>query len=250
MRRPVAIVGLGQLGSMFGIGLIRIGRPVLPILRGDPIEQLAAHDPELVLVAVGEKDLDATLDTIPSALRDRIALLQNELLPPDWRRHALEEPTVAVVWFEKKRARAPSIVRTTRIAGPHAELLVQALSASDIPARRIDSRDLSFELVRKNLYILGSNVAGLAVGGTTGDLVTTHRELAIAILRDAIAIDAARLGEALPEEALIECALGDFAKDPAHACLGRTAKDRRARAIARADALGLEIPAIRRIEAG
>jgi hypothetical protein len=201
-----------------------------------------------VLVAVGEKDLDAALESIPTALRDRIALVQNELLPPDWQRHGLVDPTVAIVWFEKKRGRAPVVVRTTRVAGPHADVLVAALAHSDLPSRRIDTRDLSFELVRKDLYIVGSNIAGLAVGGTTGDLVTTHRELAIAILRDVLAIDSARLGETLPEEALIECALGDFAKDPGHACLGRTARERRARAIARADALGLAVPAIRKID--
>lgn len=250
MRRPIGIVGLGQLGSMFGLGLIRIGRPVIPILRGDSIRDLVAHDPELVLVAVAENDLEAAIDAIPAPLRDRIALLQNELLPPDWARLGIADPTVAIVWFEKRRGRAPTVVRTTRIGGPHAELLVQALEKNDLPARRIDPRDLAFELVRKDLYILGANLAGLAVGGTTGDLVTTHRELTLSILREVLAIDAARIGEPLPEEALIECALGDFAKEPGRSALGRIAKERLARTIARADAYGLAIPAIRKIAAG
>ncbi|UJR84945.1 hypothetical protein [Sandaracinus amylolyticus] len=244
-RRPVAIVGLGQLGATFGMGLLRLGRPVLPVLRGDAIDALVAHDPELVLVAVAEKDQSATFDAIPPALRKRIALVQNELLPPDWQAHEIVDPTVAVVWFEKKRGRGAKVVRTTRIGGPCADLLVRALESVDLPARRIDARDLTFELVRKDLYILGSNLAGLKVGGTTADLCTTHRTFVTGILEDVLTLDEARLGATLPREALIECAFLDFAKDPEHASTGRSAPERLARTLARAEALGVELPSIR-----
>jgi ketopantoate reductase len=252
MRRPIAIVGLGQLGGTFGQGLLRLGRPVLPVLRGDPIDPLCALDPELVLVAVAEKDLDAVLAAIPEALRGRVGLLQNELLPPDWEKHGIVDPTVAVVWFEKKRGRPASVVRTTRIGGPHAELLVGALESIDLPARRVDARDVVLELVRKNLYILTTNVAGLFVGGTTGDLVVRHRALALEILDDLLAIEAARLGGAalpLDRERFVELAFLDFAEDPNHSNAGRTARDRLRRALARADAAGLPAPALRRIAA-
>lgn len=248
-RRSVAIVGLGQLGGIFGQGLLRLGHPVIPVLRGDRIEDLVAHDPALVLVAVAEKDFDATLEAIPSALRDRVGLVQNELLPPDWEAQGIVDPTVAVVWFEKKRGRGAKVVRTTRIGGPHADLLVRALESVDLPARRVDARDLAFELVRKDLYILGSNLAGLAVGGTTGDLCTKHRELVTPILQDVLAIDEARLGAELPRESLIECAFLDFAKDPEHATMGRTAADRLGRTLGRAERYGVDVPALRGISA-
>lgn len=244
-QRPIAIVGVGQLGGIFGQGLLHLGRPVLPILRGDPIESVLDQDPELVLVAVAEKDIDAALAAIPAALRDRVALLQNELLPPDWQAHGIVDPTVAVVWFEKKRGRGAKVVRTTRVGGPHAELLVKAIEAVDLPARRVDARDLAFELVRKDLYILGSNIAGLVVGGTTGDLCTEHRELVTPILEDVLALDAARLGTELPRDTLLECAFLDFAKDPEHGTVGRTAGERLDRALRRASALGVDVPALR-----
>ncbi len=60
--------------------------------------------PALVLVAVGEADLHPVLEKIPTAWRDCLALLQNELLPRDWEAHGLQEPTVISVWFEKKKA--------------------------------------------------------------------------------------------------------------------------------------------------
>ncbi|MDQ3037088.1 MAG: hypothetical protein M3Y87_32135, partial [Myxococcota bacterium] len=243
MKRAIGIVGVGQLGGIFGQGLLRQGRPVLPILRGESIAALEAHDPELVLIAVGESDLAPTLAAVPASLRGRLALVQNELLPPDWEAHGIVDPTVAVVWFEKKRGRAAHVVRTTRVGGPNAELLARALESVELPARRVEARDLAFELVRKNVYIVVSNVAGLAVGGTTGELCAQHRGLATSIAEDVIAIEQARLGVELPRESLVECAFLDFAKDPAHATMGRSAPDRLARAIARADRAGLAAPA-------
>jgi hypothetical protein len=249
MRAPVGIVGVGQLGAIFGQGMLRLGRPVLPVLRGEPIEALVPHAPDFVVGAVGEKELAGVLQAMPASLRGRLVLLQNELLPPDWEAHGVVDPTVAVVWFEKKRGRAAKVVRTTRVAGPRAELLVRALDAVDLPARRVEGRDLAFELVRKNLYIVGSNVAGLVVGGTTADLCSSHRLLATRVLEDVLAVEEGRLGTALPREALLECAFLDFAKDPEHATTGRSAPERLARALDRAERLGLDVPALREIAA-
>jgi hypothetical protein len=236
---------MGQLGGVFGHGLLRLGHPVLPILRGDSISQIESHDPELVLVAVAENDLDDVLRALPASMRARVALLQNELLPPDWERHGIIDPTVAVVWFEKKRGRAAHVIDATPVGGPHAGLLVRALEAVDLPAKTIDVGALPLELVRKNLYILGANLAGLAVSGTTGELGREHREWTTSILEDVISIEEARLHVSLPREALIEAVFVDFERDPNHATKGRSAPERLTRAIARADEKGLAIAAIR-----
>jgi hypothetical protein len=36
---------------------------------------------------------------IPSVWRDRLVLLQNELLPRDWQAQRIPNPTVISVWF-------------------------------------------------------------------------------------------------------------------------------------------------------
>lgn len=240
---------MGQLGGIFGQGLLRLGVPVVPLLRADSLEKLAAMEPRFVLVAVGEKDLRAATEALPEKVRDRVALVQNELRAGDAERLGLESPTIAVVWFEKKRGRAARVVRTTRIGGPHAELLRRALEAVDLPARVVDARDLPFELVRKNVYILASNVAGLAVGGTTGDLASKHRELAAAIVSDVLDLEAALAAAELPRASLEEIAFADFLADPEHKCAGRSAPERLARALALADEHGLEVPTLREIAA-
>lgn len=85
MHQPVVIFGLGEVGDLFAQGLLKCGHPVYPILRAtDPAEvAVRLPDPALVLVAVGENDLHGVLQAMPTAWRDRLGLLQNELLPRD-----------------------------------------------------------------------------------------------------------------------------------------------------------------------
>lgn len=244
MGRTVAIVGMGQLGRLFGAGLLALGRTVVPVRRGERIDALLEVSPELVLVAVAEDDLRTTLAQLPIALRDRVALLQNELLPPDWSAHAIEHPTVAVVWCEKKAGRPLAIVGETEIAGPHAALLVDALAKVDVPARVFEDAALESALVVKNLYILVSNLAGLAGVATVGELLGPERDLGRALAAEVLAVESARLGRSLVPDELIARMEAAFAADPAHGCRGRSSAARLARTLARARALGVATPSL------
>lgn len=242
MARTVAIVGLGQLGRLFGAGLLALGRSVVPVRRGEPLVALEALAPALVLVTVAEDDLRPVLSALPAALRDRVALVQNELLPPDWCAHGIARPTVAVVWCEKKAGRPLAVVQETEIAGPHAALLVDALSKVDVPARAIAEVDLESALVVKNLYILVSNLAGLSGVATVGALLGPERPLAHALAADVLAVEAARLGHPLDADALVPRMEAAFAADPTHGCRGRSSAARLTRTLARARALGVATP--------
>src|SRR3569832_1243783 len=86
MQQAVVIIGIGELGGVFARGLLRSGRPVYPVTRDVDMHAAAAAmpEPELVLVAVVVDALHATLGQIPAQWRDRLCLLQNELLPRVW----------------------------------------------------------------------------------------------------------------------------------------------------------------------
>src|SRR5512143_501692 len=105
MKEPVVVIGIGEMAGVFTRGFLKCGYPVFPLLRGDDMnaEARALVTPALVLVSVGENDLHPVLEQIPQAWRDRLGLLQNELLPRDWLAHQLINPTVISVWFEKKK---------------------------------------------------------------------------------------------------------------------------------------------------
>lgn len=251
MLTPVAVIGIGELGSVFARGFLRSGRPVYPVIRGMDLAQAAADMPQpaLVLVAVAENDLHATLGQIPPAWRDRLCLLQNELLPRDWQAHDLANPTVVAVWFEKKKGIDSKVLLPSPIHGPHAATLKEALDSIAIPARVLSDRaELLYELVRKNVYILTINIAGLITGGTVTELWRNHESLARAIAGEIIAIQTWLCDETLPTERLLDGMLEAFAGDPEHKCLGRTALSRLRRALSHADVAGLAVPTLRDIQ--
>lgn len=251
MSKPVVLIGIGEIGGVLARGLLRIGRTIIPVTRDMDMSDVAATtpDPEAVIVAVAEKDLHDVLGSIPDIWRDRLCLLQNELLPRDWQAHDISKPTVISVWFEKKPGTDVKPLVPSPVYGPAGPLLHDALTALGIPAEQLDSEQrLLFELVRKNLYILTTNIAGLVSGGTVMELWENHRNLAIEVAEDVLELQASLTGEALDSKALIDAMLTAFDGDPQHNCTGRSAPARLARAIEIADKADLDVPALRRIQ--
>ena len=134
--------------------------------------------------------------------------------------------------------------------GPKAGLLVDALATLDIPAHSVDSLDeMTYELVRKNVYIVTTNIAGLKTGGTVSELWANHEAFARDVANDVMDIQQTLVGHELPRERLIEGMLEAFDGDPDHGCMGRSAPARLARAISQADAAALAVETLREIEA-
>ena len=244
----VVIIGLGQLGRVFAGGLLRAGCSVVPVNRGDDMAALARTHPApaLVLVAVGENDLHAALGALPDTWKSRVALIQNELLPRDWLAHGLIDPTVMSVWFEKKKGIDAKPLIASPVAGSGAMLLCRALAAIELPCREMALGDaLLFELVRKNVYILTTNIAGLKTGGTVAELWAHHESFARQVANEVMDIQEALTGAQHDRAALIAGMLEAFDGDPQHGCTGRSAPARLARAIGHASEFGLAVPTLR-----
>jgi hypothetical protein len=188
---------------------------------------------------------------VPRDWRDRLVLPQNELLPRDWQAHGIAYPTVASIWFEKKRGQDVKVLLATPIYGPRATLIGAALDAVGIPSRLLtDADDLQFELVRKNVYILTINIAGLLTGGTVAQLWRDHRGLAETVAGEIMDIQAHLTGARLDRSRLLAGLVEGIEGDPAHLCTGRSAPARLARALRQADEAGLAVPTLREIQAG
>ena len=179
MDKTIIVVGLGELGSVFARGVLKLGYTVMPITRHNSLSDLTDRvDPQAIIIAVGEADVHHLMTQVPDAWKNRVVLIQNELLPRDWQAHAYENPTVISVWFEKKKGMDSKVVLPSPVFGPNASLIVEALAQLDLPAYVVDSaEELEYELVRKNLYILTSNIAGLEVGGDVAYLAEQHPAL-------------------------------------------------------------------------
>lgn len=250
MKKPVVIIGLGEMAGVFARGLLRLGHPVYPVTRDMDIQAMAneIHDPVMVLLAVGENDLHPSLDKIPSAWRTCLALLQNELLPRDWQQHQIENPTVISVWFEKKKGQDFKVLIPSPVHGPHAELLTNALGCLGIPSFSAPTAaDIEYELVRKNVYILTTNIAGLEIGGNVESLWNQHQAFARQVATEIMEIQAWLVGHTLDQEKLIEGMVEGINGDLQHMCMGRSAPGRLRRALGFADEAGLAVPTLRRI---
>jgi ketopantoate reductase len=249
-KKPVVVIGMGEMGSVFARGLLRLGHPVYPLGRDGNIKKLASAlpAPAMVLVAVGEAELAGVLKAVPKAWRRRIALLQNELLPADY--DQFDDVTVISVWFEKKKGQDSKVIIPSPAYGPRAKLLARALGTIGIPVRPLKRpRDLLFELVLKNLYILTGNIAGLRTGGTVSGLWANHRPFAREVAREVIRLQERLTGTRFDHDQLIAAMVKAFEGDPDHRCTGRSAPARLARALKHADQLGIELPTLRAIAA-
>ena len=250
MKDPVVLIGVGEMGGVFARGLLRAGHPLYPLNRGDDADTLAAElpQPALVLLAVAEKDLHSSLDALPAAWKGRLGLLQNELLPRDWQRHGIDQPTVISVWFEKKPGQDVKVLVPSPVHGPQADLLVEALGSIEIPTLCIDrEEDMLFELVRKNLYILTTNIAGLETGGTVQQLWGENSSLMNRVFDDVLRIQEYLTGRNFDRDRLLAAVLEAFDGDPEHLCMGRSAPARLQRALQVAEECGLEVPELQRI---
>ena len=252
MNQPIIIIGIGELGGVFARAFLRSNYPVYPVTRSMNISDQADRipQPELVLVAVAEKDFKPVMAAIPEAWRTCTVLLQNELLPRDWQDYNIKKPTIISVWFEKKKGKAVKVLIPSPAHGPKAELIAESLGAIEIPCRVLaDENELLYELVLKNLFVLTINIAGLALeeGTTTELLWTQHNEFACSIADEVIDVQEQLTKTAFPRDKLIDGLAEGIYGDPQHKCKGRAARDRLMRVLEIADQTNLEIPRIRGI---
>lgn len=248
MRPDVVLIGIGEMGGVLARGLLRDGCTVHPVTRETNVAELARDvpAPERVVVAVGEDDLAGALAAMPNGWRDRLVLLQNELLPSSWTRHgiATASVTVLVAWFEKKKGRDVTAILPSPVYGPGADRLAAALTRVEVPTRVIGDDELVYELVRKNLYILVANLAGLARSDaiSVGELWNEEREIVEEVMDEVLALQEALAGVVLPRARLRAGVQQAVDADPQHGARGRSAGARLKRAVEAARRLGIGVP--------
>lgn len=250
-KNPIIVIGLGEMGSVFARAILKLGHPVFPVSRNTDINQLAETipTPEMVLVSVGENDLQECLKKIPSAWNNSIALLQNELLPRDWKPYNFINPTIISVWFEKKKGQDSKVLIPSPCFGPKSSILVNALATLDIPAIEVSSaEEMEEELLIKNVYILTTNISGLITKGNVEDLWDNHNELALQVANEVMDIQATLVAHELDRNKLIKGLKAGIDGDLAHMCMGRSAPGRLIRAIEKADIEKLDIKKLREIK--
>jgi len=250
MKEPIVIIGIGELAGVFAQGFLRCGHPVYPIIRGMDLSQLATQipEPKLVLITVQESELANVLEQIPEIWHNKLGLLQNELLPRDWLSHGIQNPTITVVWFEKKKNLPVTPILYSPSYGDNAPLIADALQAMDIPAPILETEEaILYELVRKTVYILTVNIAGLVNNCTVGELWENNQSFATTLAHEIIQVLEYLTEQTLPHDRLI-MGMGEGIHDcPGRFCLGRRASQRLERVIKYAQEAKLTTPELTKI---
>ena len=250
MSEPVVIIGIGEIGGVLARGILKSGHPVFPVTRDmklhDEVKKIP--NPRAVILAVSEDDIHTMLNEIPPEWRDKLVLLQNELLPQDWLSENISEPTVLVVWFEKKPGQDSRIIIPSPVFGPNSELIQNALEAVNIPSKQLLHEDeLLYELVRKNLYILTTNIAGLITGGMVRDLVSKHYDFTMKVAGDVLDIQDFLTDKKNNRDILFQGLQEAFDADLDHKCVGRTAPKRLVRQLHHAKKASIQAPVLQKI---
>jgi len=248
MKKPIIVLGIGELGSVFARAFLKNNHPVYPITRTTDIDELRTSiDPEFILICTGEADLQSALKSIPNEWKDRIAMMQNELLPRDWTAHNLTNPTIISVWFEKKKGTDSKVLISSPTYGKKAQILVDALALIDIPAHTLTSPDeLLFELVLKNLYILTTNIAGISIepNATVDTLHNQHLTLMRNVSNDILTLQTQLAKQTFDAQKLEQGMIKAFQGDLTHQCMGRSAPARLKRTLALAKSFNLSLPTL------
>lgn len=251
MKNSIIVIGMGELGSVFARGFLKLGYPVQGITRDMSIEEMSQQipNPTAVLITVGEADIHQTIQSIPSIWQDNVILMQNELLPRDWLNSKLIDPTVISVWFEKKKGMDSKVVISSPVLGKHSQLIADALNSLDLPTIQLNTAEqLNYELVRKNCYILTSNIAGLEVGGNVAELAEKHPQVMLDVVNDILDIQDILTATKNDRKALIKGMLEAFEGDPQHKCMGRSAAVRLNRALKIAKEANLKVKKLNSIK--
>ncbi len=246
------VIGIGELGSVFATGLLKMGHLVVPVLRSNKFAEIAIMypKPDSVWVCVAEKDIHTVLATLPNSWKTRLVLIQNELLPNDWQQHNISNPTILSVWFEKKTGKAPQIVLPSVVYGFLANEVYDTYTKLGLPIRQLSSAsELLFELILKNVYIQTTNICGLAIGGNTQQLVENYSELMSEVVEDLILLQEKLTQYTFDHDKIMERFVTACYSDPNHNCVGRNAKARLKRVISLAKQYHLTMPTVSDIAA-
>jgi hypothetical protein len=246
----LVVVGMGQLNALWAQGALKRGMVVTPVVRRTPRPWSLAHVPlpSPLLIGVGEDGLAALWPDIPQERRAHVVFMQNELFPSTWEGLGVTEPSVMVVWLNRKQDSVPRPGPPTQLFGPHAATLATLHEALGLAYTILpDGNALRGALTAKYGFILTLNALGHHTDRPLGAWCAADRATVDALLEDALRLGARLSGLTQVPDAARTLALQALELHHALPTRGRTAGQRVERAWNWARQHGVEMPALRKL---
>ncbi len=249
--QELAIVGLGELGKLFGSAALAAGFRVTPLLRSVPVaatvEALPEHTP--LLIAVSEPSLPEVFAALPGNRRGDAILLQNELFPSFWANES-EPPTVMIPWLLKKKGNPQIVIRGTPVFGRHTTTVNALHEALGIPCTPLeDASALAKELVYKYAFILTINALGVWRDRTLGRWLDEEPVRVRDLANEFTRLGALLANTQVDEHVAVQLTLAGMHAMATVSARGRSAAVRVARAQQNAKTLGLTLPLLELVAA-
>lgn len=202
MNRVIEVIGAGRIGTALcerdpaRFGLID---------REHGWERLAAEAGAPILLAVRNDDLDAVLARVPEHRHGDLVFVQNGMLRPWLAEHGLAGATRGLLFIAvPKRGAAIEPGGESPFHGPHAQALVDAFVANQLPARCVDAQEFAAIELEKLLWNSCFGLLCDAFAADVGTIVREHHAELHDLVAELLAIGAPALGLSLELDPLVE----------------------------------------------
>jgi hypothetical protein len=194
----MTIIGAGRIGTALRRRAEERGQP-LSLLGREQMARggaLAGPAGEPVLVAVRTDDLEALIPQVPEVRRPDLVFVQNGAIRELLAAHGLEHATRGVLYtMVAKRGDDLLAGESSPFVGPHAERVVQQLSALGVPAVALDGPTFGRFELEKLLWLAILGLLCEDSGEPVGRAVDTRRDDLVTLVGELLPVGRAAWGE-------------------------------------------------------
>jgi ketopantoate reductase len=200
--RAIEVIGAGRIGA----ALVQRDPTRFSLIdREHGWERLDAPPGAPIVLAVRNDDLDGVLGRVPGHRHADLVFVQNGMLRPWLAAHALASATRGLLFIAvPRRGAAIEPGGESPFCGPHAQALVEAFLASELPARCVDAERFAEIELEKLLWNTCFGLLCDAHDCDVGTVVREHFGDLHELVAELLALGAPALGVSLALEPLVE----------------------------------------------
>jgi hypothetical protein len=201
----VVVIGAGRVGGALAALAAAAHAPCALVDRDSGWEVLDGAGGVPVLVATRNDDLEGVVDRVPAHRRGDLVFVQNGMLRPWLREHALASATRGLLFFAVPARGAPlEPGPPSPFVGPRAAAVVAWLGAIGVPAHETDWARFSAAELEKLVWNGAFGLLCQRFDADVGTVCDAHADTLDALVRELSRVCRASLGVEVPHAWLLD----------------------------------------------